>query len=570
MYDIVKAATFTASLTLRHLRDEPARLPLLALRLLPGPMRRGARRTGSGLGPLPRAYALWDAGRRTDAEAVVRDAAESAGPRRLARLTAFAIAVERPGLADLLLARLPEGPRRAALAHRLSVRTGRTIPVQTPSRWVDASVDRVRRTPSYQPVNARVLHIVSNALPHTNAGYTQRTHRIVLGQRAAGLDPHVVTRVGFPLTKGVLDARTTVEVDGIPYHRLLPWRAPAGDAEALAAGLRLAEPLVRRLRPGVLHAASDYRNARLALELGRRFGLPVVYEVRGFLEESWLSRDPSRSPDDAFFVAERERETACMREADTVVTLGEAMRAEIVSRGIDPAKVAVVANAVDEAFLAPLPDGADLRRELGIGPDDFVVGTTTSCYGYEGLESLVDATALLRKRGVPAHALVVGDGPELGALRERAAAAGLNGYAHFPGRVPAEQVRVHHAALDVFAVPRRDDRVCRLVTPLKPVEAMASGLPVVASDLLALSEIVKPGVTGELIPAGDSETLSNCLERLFYSPDVREAYGLAARESVGAHRTWRAAAYIYIDVYTTVNRGLSEPGHTSWTPATQN
>ncbi|QBI52474.1 glycosyltransferase family 4 protein [Streptomonospora litoralis] len=561
--NFVKAATFTATLTCRHLRTEPARLPLLGLRLLPGPARQGARSALGRTGALARAYALWDAGRRAEALDTVRGAAHGASNRRVARFAAFALAVEQPGPAEELIARLPEGRIRAGLAHRLALTTGRAVREDPPGQWHPLTVAPRGRTLHHDTMNdqestdtgLRILHLVTNALPHTNAGYTQRTHRIALGQRAAGLEPHVATRAGYPLSKGVFDTRSNVEVDGIRYHRLLPWLAPADHAAELRAGLRLALPLAERLRPDVLHAASNHGNAELALELGRRLGAPVVYEVRGFLEESWLSRDPSRSTEDAYYRAERARETACMHAADLVVTLGETMRAEITGRGVDPAKVTVVPNAVDESFLEPLPDGGGLRRELGIGADDFVVGTTTSCYSYEGLDTLVDAVAELRRRGVAAHALIVGDGPELGALRERAAAAGLEGAAHFPGRVPADEVRRHHAALDVFCVPRRDERVSRLVTPLKPVEAMAGGLPVVAGDLDALREIVEPGTTGEVVPPECPGELADCLEKLAADPETRSDYGRAARERVGRHRTWEAAAHRYIESYRDLRGG---------------
>ncbi|GAA4914226.1 glycosyltransferase family 4 protein [Streptomonospora salina] len=560
MRNFLKAATFTASLTWRHLRREPARLPLLGLRLLPGPARAGVRTVLRRSGALGRAYALWDAGHRADSLDTVRGAAHGASPRRLARLTAFALAVEQPGAAEELLGGLPRGRRRSALEHRRALTTGREVGEAPPGRWPDSTVALRGRTPHHDTMNGRespgadhrVLHLVTNALPHTNAGYTQRTHRISQGQLAAGLEPHVVTRAGYPLTKGIPDTRPRVEVDGVDYHRLLPWLAPDGEAAELRAGLRLGLPLARRLDPGVLHAASNHVNARLALELGRRLSLPVVYEVRGFLEESWLSRDPSRSTGDAFYTVERARETACMRAADLVVTLGETMRAEIAGRGVDADRVITVPNAVDESFLEPLPDGAGLRRELGAGPEAFVVGTTTSCYGYEGLDTLIDAVAELRRRGVDAYALIVGDGPELGALRERAAAAGLGSAAAFPGRVPAGDVRRHHAALDVFAVPRRDERVSRLVTPLKPVEAMAGGLPVVASDLAALREIVQPGATGELVRPDSPRELADCLEKLAADADTRRAYGRAAGERVGRDRTWRAAAHRYIEAYASL------------------
>ncbi|MFD6953558.1 glycosyltransferase family 4 protein [Nocardiopsis sp. NPDC060348] len=578
--------TFILSLAWQHLRSDPARLPLLALRLAPGPPRRAARALATRAGGRARAYALWDQGRRDDAREAVLAAASGAPPRRVGRLVAACLAAGDADTARELVERLPEGALREAAEYRTALATGRAVPA-SPSTSPDRhgiTLTRDARTRPDDTVNARrpevpsgerwrvagdpsspgsglrVLHLVTNALPHTNAGYTQRTHRIAVAQREAGMDVHVATRAGYPLTKGVPDPRTLVRLDGVSYHRLIPWTAPADSARELEAGVRLASALVETVRPHVLHAASNHHNARLALELGRRFGLPVVYEVRGFLEESWLSRDPSRSVDDAFYRAERASETECMLSADLVVTLGEAMRADIEARGVARERLLVVPNAVDASFLEPLPPGEGVRRELGIGAEEFVVGTTTSCFGYEGLDVLLEAVALMRERGESAHALVVGDGPELPALRARAASLGLEGAAHFPGRVPADRVRAHHAALDVFAVPRRDERVCRLVTPLKPVEAMAGGLPVVASDLPALREIVEPGVTGELIPAGESACLADVLTKLAYSREKRASYGRAGRSLVGADRTWTEAAYRYNQAYRVLIRKMTEPG----------
>jgi glycosyltransferase involved in cell wall biosynthesis len=402
-------------------------------------------------------------------------------------------------------------------------------------------------------VEKRVLHLVTNALPRTSAGYTVRTHRIALAQRAAGLEPHVVTRLGYPLAQGIADTRPTVRVDGIAYHRLIPWLPPRDQVAAVGKAADRADRLVAELRPRVLHAASNHLNAAVALELRRRHDLPVVYEVRGFLEDSWLSRDPGHRANDDFYRLSRELETRCMRAADGVITIGNAMRDEIVERGVDSASVTVVPNAVDNAFLQPLPDAGDLRARLGLGTDTAVVGLTSSFYGYEGIDTLIDAAALLHDRGTPIRLLLVGDGPERGALERRAADRGVD--AVFTGRVPMSSVRHYHAVLDVFAVPRRADRVCQLVTPLKPLEAMAGGIPVIASDVKALREIVEPDVSGTLTLPEDPEAWANSLERLIYSPEQRRKIGQAAREWVGAERTWRAVTARCLAAYRQLGVG---------------
>ena len=396
----------------------------------------------------------------------------------------------------------------------------------------------------------RVLHLVTDALPTTSAGYTIRTHEIALAQREAGLDPHVATRTGYPVTQGRIDGRRLVELDGVPYHRLLPWRMPS-QAAFTNSSLELAAGLTRQLRPAVLHAASNYANARLALALRERYSLPVVYEVRGFWEDTWLSRYPDNDKlaSSELYQRNREVETQCMLAADLVVTLGEAMRDEIVARGVPAEKIEIVPNAVSAEFLKALPDAATLREELGIKPDEPVVGEVTSLVPHEGIGTLLEATAILRARGVPARALIVGDGPERAALQRQAARAGLAGAAVFTGRVPAAKVRQFHALLDVFVVPRTPDRVCQLVTPLKPVEAMASGLCVVTSEVKALTEIVKHEVTGMQTVPQDPVSLADCLEHLLYSPDIRKKLGDNAREWAARDRTWAQNAARYRDAY---------------------
>jgi glycosyltransferase involved in cell wall biosynthesis len=565
-----RALTLAISIAWRHAAADPVRAIVLAQRVLPRPLRGGLRLAG----PYGRAAEAWGAGDRAAALAALQTS-----PRRLA---AFSLAVDQPETAAAALARLPDDDRaRPVLAARLAWREGRlTEAIETLDR---ASGSRARRLRAritaeravlaaepgkpmimasfsqiapisghdHEATPGRILHLVNDALPTTSAGYTIRTHEIVLAQRAIGLDPHVVTRCGFPVTQGTLDGRRLVTLDGVPYHRLLPWRLPSRADQAAALGLELAAQLTEQIRPSVLHAASNYVNAVIALAIGKSHGLPVVYEVRGFWEDTWLSRHPNGTDlaSSELYQRNRDLETRCMRAADLVVTLGEAMKEEIVARGVPAEKVLIVPNAVSEEFLQPLPDADPLRKELGIKPNEHVVGEVSSLVPHEGIGTLLEATRLLRERGLPVRALIVGDGPERPALQRQAADLGLGEAAIFTGRVPAAKVREFHALLDVFVVPRTPDRVCQLVTPLKPVEAMASGLCVVTSDVRALAEIIKPDVTGALTIPQDPVALADSLELLVCSPDIRRKLGDNAREWVARDRTWAHNAVRYRDAY---------------------
>jgi glycosyltransferase involved in cell wall biosynthesis len=276
----------------------------------------------------------------------------------------------------------------------------------------------------------------------------------------------------------------------------------------------------------------------------------VVYEVRGFWEDTWLSRYPGgrdKLAGSEFYTLSRDLETRCMLAADLVVTLGEAMKNEVVQRGVPQDKVLIVPNAVSEEFLRPLPDAQGLRAHLGIAPDEHVVGVVSTLVPHEGIGTLLQATQLLRSRKLRVRALIVGDGPERPALQRQA--ANLGDAVIFTGRVPAAKVREFHALLDIFVVPRTSDRVCQLVTPLKPVEAMASGLCVVASEVEALGEIIKHEVTGTLTVPQDPVSLADCLEYLLYSPNIRSELGDNARQWAAMDRTWAHNAARYRDAY---------------------
>ncbi|GIH75055.1 glycosyltransferase family 4 protein [Planobispora longispora] len=401
-------------------------------------------------------------------------------------------------------------------------------------------------------VEGRVMHLVTNALPYTQAGYTVRTHRIVTAQQAAGLDPHVVTSWGWPMMQGHADATPYEELDGIPYHRLLPsGDVPFESQGRMIRGAGEVTELVRTLRPQILHAATDHRNGSVALAVRERTGTPMVYEVRGFLEETWASRDPKRIGSQRH-VLQRDREAFIMRSADAVVTLAETMAAEIVERGVPREKIHLAPNAVDDALLTASYDGAAFRAAYGIADDEIVMGSVSSIVAYEGFATMISAAALLRDQGAPVKVLLVGDGAERPALLEQVEALGLTDIAILPGRVGPDEALQAQSAIDIFVCPREDLRVCRLVTPLKPVEAMALGKPVVLSDLPALSELVGSDGAGLLVPPGDPEALAKAIAGLRDDPERRALMGEAGRAEVAAKRTWSRIAETYRDLYRSI------------------
>lgn len=416
--------------------------------------------------------------------------------------------------------------------------------------------DRTREPLS--PVHGRVLHVVGGSLPDVQTGYAIRTGYVTRAQRAAGLDPHVVTQIGFPSGRDG-DGPFEEPVGGVPHHRLrAAGGVPVDLPGRLTANLALLADVVRRTRPAVLHAASDYRNALLALAAGRRFGLPVVYEMRGFWEETRLVKQGEGAAERESYRWHRAREIRCAREVDRVVTLSEGMKAYLTEQGVEPGAIHVVPNAVDPAAFPERPRDDALGGRLGIEPGEVVVGYVSTLTAYEGIHVLLEALARLLERGHRLRGLVVGDGEERGALEALAGRLGIADRVVFAGRVSHAEVPAYYGLIDVFVVPRTADRVCRLVTPLKPFEAMAAARPVVASDLPPLREIVEDGATGLLVPAGDPEALAAVLQSLAADAARRVELGRAARAWVCRHRTWQRSGEQYLELYRSLDGVLPD------------
>jgi glycosyltransferase involved in cell wall biosynthesis len=539
-----------------------------------------ATRTSSATLPLLAFVAHLAAGQRRQAQRVARDrSSSSAAPeptrRRLARL---ASAAGMPELAQELTASISGTPADLVALARTEFRSGLYRRALEHARQAEAAGTRGAAsqatlaegrlavlqpgwTPDLGPLagrleslrgrttRGRVLHFVSASLPFRVVGYTVRTQSVARSQAAAGLDPHVATRAGFPGNEGHHGAPEQEVIDGIPYHHLLPDFRSGRPDRGLIAGARAAVGLLEDLRPAVLQPASNHLMAQSAIALARPLGIPVVYEVRGFWEESWAA-ERSHDEGDARMTDRyrmtREAETAAMLDVDVVVTLSEVMRQEIVGRGCDPDRVVVVPNAVDHERFVPLPRDAALARTLGIEQGDLVVGYVSSLSAYEGIPGLLEAAAELRPRFPNLRVLIVGDGADAEVIRDTAARLGLDdGTLVMPGRVAHDEISRYYSLIDVFVVPRTFSRVASLVSPLKPFEAMALERAVVVSDLPALLETVVPGETALTYPAGDRAKLVEVLTTLLEDPALRARLGRRAREWVLEHRTWAANGHRY-------------------------
>jgi PEP-CTERM/exosortase A-associated glycosyltransferase len=388
----------------------------------------------------------------------------------------------------------------------------------------------------------RVLHVLDHSLP-IGSGYSYRSRSIVTFQRRLGLEPVVLTS---PKQGTRSDGHE--RVDGIPHYRTGRTGGRLPFARELRLMLRLASRVIRVARAEgaeLIHAHSPSLNGLPALWAGRRLGVPVVYEVRTFWEDAAVNNGTFTEGSLRYRVS-RALETVVLRRAHRVVAICEGIRSEIISRGIPGARISLVPNGVDPEWLEPRARATELAGRLGLG-DGPVFGYIGSFSRYEGLAFLIESMPELLARFPGAKLLLVGGGRDEQAVRsaaERAGSAVL-----VPGRVPQERVRDFYTLVDVFVLPRRRIRLTELVTPLKPLEAMAMSLPVLASDIGGHAELVNDGQTGLLFKAESPESLIEQASRLGRDSRLRAQLGAGGRQWVEAERTWERLAARYLSIY---------------------
>lgn len=398
----------------------------------------------------------------------------------------------------------------------------------------------------------RILHILDHSAP-LHSGYTFRTLAILREQRALGWDTVQLTTPRQGPTTALAET-----VDGWNFHRtpFAPgaWsRLPAVGRylDEMRATARRIEALVTEHRPDLLHAHSPVLNALPALWVGRKCGLPVVYEMRASWEDAAVDHGSTREGSVRYRLS-RALETHALKRADAITTICEGLRADIAARGIDADAVTVIPNAVDVmAFAFDAPADPQLRRRLGL-EGATVVGFAGSFYGYEGLDLLLDAAALLADRRPDLRVLLVGGGPQEENLKAQAQRLGLAERVVFAGRVPHAEVQRYYELIDVLAYPRRSIRLTEIVTPLKPLEAMAQGRVFVASDVGGHRELVRDGETGFLFPAGDAAALARTIDGVLARRSDWDRVKRQARRFVESERTWSKSVARYADVYAAV------------------
>jgi len=397
----------------------------------------------------------------------------------------------------------------------------------------------------------RILHILDHSLP-LHSGYTFRTAAILREQQRLGWET-------FHLTGAKQGATSAPEetADGLRFFRTpvetAAWtRWPMLNQAAIVRGLtrRLTE-VVEQVKPDVLHAHSPALNGLAALRIARRFGLPLVYEVRAFWEDAAVDHGTTHQ-DSLRYRLTKALETHVLKGAHAVTCICEGLRGDIIGRGISAEKVTVIPNAVNvEQFSLGGAADSVLKSQLGLD-DAPVLGFIGSFYAYEGLALLLESLPEMLKQAPDVRVLLVGGGPQDQALKAQARTLGIADQVVFTGRVPHTEVNRYYNLIDILIYPRLSMRLTELVTPLKPLEAMAQGRLFIASDVGGHHELIRDGETGVLFRAGDAADLAAKTLELLAHSERWPALKANGRRFVEEERTWQNSVRRYAPVYETL------------------
>ena len=395
----------------------------------------------------------------------------------------------------------------------------------------------------------RILHILDHSIP-LHSGYTFRTLSILKEQRALGWE---TTHLTSP-KQGTCSASEET-IDGWHFFRThhaiakmtkVPLLNQISVINSLTHRLKKVAKIVK---PDILHAHSPALNAIAALRVGRSLGIPVVYEVRAFWEDAAADHGTTTEGSIRYRLT-RAMETYAFKHVDAVTTICEGLRSDIVARGIPSTKVTLVPNAVDikKFSIGGAPDEI-LKTQLGLAGAR-ILGFIGSFYAYEGLDLLLTALPRILVQTPDVRVLLVGGGPQEDALKQQSRQLGIADKVVFTGRVPHSEVNRYYDLMDVLVYPRHSMRLTELVTPLKPLEAMAQGRLFVASNVGGHKELIRDGETGVLFKAESPQDLANKVLDLLNTPERWPTIKAAGRRFVETERNWKVSVACYRDVYS--------------------
>jgi PEP-CTERM/exosortase A-associated glycosyltransferase len=395
----------------------------------------------------------------------------------------------------------------------------------------------------------KILHILDHSLP-LQSGYSFRSQYILQAQRKRGWQPVALTSPKHE-ESWKLPCDREEDINEVRYYRT---GAISNSTLPFKKEIRLMMTLSRRIeeiieieKPDILHAHSPVLNAIPAVRLGRKLRIPVVYEIRAFWEDAALSHGTYRQNSLKYKLVKGSETWVC-RNADLIGVLCQGLKDDLITRGIPSKKLTIIYNGINADDFKPCEPDQEFIANYSLKGKK-VIGFIGSFYRYEGLDLLIDAFAYISATMPESVLLLVGGGEMEKELREKIQRLNLSEKVIMTGRISHNRIPSIYALIDILVYPRYSMRLTELVTPLKPLEAMAMGKVLVASDVGGHRELIRNNETGILFPAGDMNALAQSIERLLQGNELRKKMENESYRWVLESHTWNKTTSIYAEVY---------------------
>jgi len=301
--------------------------------------------------------------------------------------------------------------------------------------------------------------------------------------------------------------------------------------------------IVKKEQIDIIHAHSPCLWGLAALWAGRKLNKKVIYEIRAFWEDAGV--DAGKYKEGSFiYKTIRGLETFLAKKVDKVVAICEGIKNDLVSRNISEDKIVIVPNGIDTKIFYPIPKSNKIIDKYALD-GKIVYGFIGSMFNFEGLELLVEAASELKTRCNNMHFVLVGEGEKYEHIKKMVELKNLQNIITLVGKVPHDEVKEYYSVIDIHIYPRISKRITELVTPLKPLEAMAMAKTVLVSNVGGLRELILCENCGVTFKAGSVEDLSCKLYDLAMSPQKFVTIGKRARYEMEHYRSWKELVKIY-------------------------
>jgi len=431
------------------------------------------------------------------------------------------------------------------------------------SRWKDKEEEKLKKeldllqngifykdddSAEIEELPKNIMYHVNQSLPHHSSGYAIRTQSLLKNLKKKNWNIEAYARIGYPNDRYDFTGLRTVDslnnVDGVNYHFVPSRKKGIGllDIQKYQdESVKLIIEQAKKFKPSIIHCASNYSCGLAGTAAAKLLGIPSIYEVRGLWHVTRTSKQSEYANSDHYRMIEK-LEAQAAKNADHVFAITQGVKNVLTKNGVNERNITILPNAVDPIQFKPIKKNKKLEEKLGL-IDKITIGYIGSFTDYEGLDYLLKALSILKEKYYEkVKVILVGDGTAYGELKRLSKELNLEDIIHFTGRIEHSDVLDYYSVIDVAVYPRKGTSVCEIVSPLKPLEAMAMGKAIIASEVDALAEMIMNEQTGLLHARDDINNLTDKLEKLILNSKLRAQLGENAKKWVVKNRTWEDAS----------------------------